>query len=89
MIADIQSCLQDLPQGTRAVILYGEGQHFCCGLDLSGISSDPGEGFTLSQTWHRAFGQIEACAVPVIAVLHDAVIGGGLELAAAAHIRVA
>jgi (methylthio)acryloyl-CoA hydratase len=89
MIADIQTCLQDLPQGTRAVILYGEGEHFCFGLDLSGISSDPAEGFALSQTWHHAFGQIEACTVPVIAVLHGAVIGGGLELASAAHIRVA
>jgi (methylthio)acryloyl-CoA hydratase len=43
----------------------------------------------MSRTWHRAFDQIESGNVPVIAVLHGAVIGGGLELAAAAHIRVA
>jgi enoyl-CoA hydratase/carnithine racemase len=39
--------------------------------------------------WHRAFAHIEFGKVPVVAVLHGAVVGGGLELAAAAHIRVA
>jgi enoyl-CoA hydratase/carnithine racemase len=39
--------------------------------------------------WHRAFSHIEFGKVPVVAVLHGAVVGGGLELAAAAHIRVA
>jgi len=39
--------------------------------------------------WHRVFAQIEFARVPVVAVLKGAVIGGGLELAAAAHIRVA
>ena len=39
--------------------------------------------------WHRAFEQIQFGRVPVVAVLHGAVVGGGLELAAACHIRVA
>ena len=39
--------------------------------------------------WHRAFEHIEFGKVPVVAVLHGAVVGGGLELAAAAHVRVA
>ena len=39
--------------------------------------------------WHQAFNAIEFGKVPVVAVLHGAVVGGGLELAAAAHIRVA
>ena len=42
-----------------------------------------------SRMWHRAFQHIEFGKVPVVAVLHGAVVGGGLELAAAAHIRVA
>ena len=42
-----------------------------------------------SRAWHRAFDWIENSGLPVIAVLHGAVIGGGLELAASAHIRVA
>ena len=39
--------------------------------------------------WHRVFERIEFGRVPVVAVLHGAVVGGGLELAAAAHVRVA
>jgi len=89
MIAKIEASFQNLREETRAIILYGEGEHFCSGLDLSAISGDPGDGFALSRTWHRAFEQIEHCEVPVIAVLRGAVIGGGLELAAAAHIRIA
>jgi enoyl-CoA hydratase/carnithine racemase len=47
------------------------------------------ESISHSRAWHRAFEQIEYGHVPVVAVMHGAVIGGGLELAAAAHIRVA
>src|SRR5260370_7358192 len=39
--------------------------------------------------WHRVFDRVQYCRVPVIAALKGAVIGGGLELACAAHIRVA
>ena len=50
---------------------------------------DTAEGVEHSRMWHRAFQHIEFGQVPVVAVLHGAVVGGGLELAAAAHIRVA
>jgi enoyl-CoA hydratase/carnithine racemase len=39
--------------------------------------------------WHSAFQQIQYGPVPVVAALHGAVVGGGLELAASCHIRVA
>ena len=39
--------------------------------------------------WHRAFQEIQFGRVPVVSVLHGAVVGGGLELAASTHIRVA
>ena len=42
-----------------------------------------------SQLWHRCLEPIEQGDVPVIAVLQGAVVGGGLELAAACHIRIA
>jgi enoyl-CoA hydratase/carnithine racemase len=45
--------------------------------------------FYLSRAWHAAFSLLRSGPIPVIAVLHGAVIGGGLELAAACHIRVA
>jgi enoyl-CoA hydratase/carnithine racemase len=90
MIADIERVFSGLPEGTRAVVLEGEGSHFCAGADLDLIAEVDGTAVVrLSRAWHRAFDQIESGNVPVIAVLHGAVIGGGLELAAAAHIRVA
>src|SRR5439155_11313917 len=42
-----------------------------------------------SDQWHKAFEKIQFGKVPVVAVLHGAVVGGGLELAAATHVRVA
>jgi enoyl-CoA hydratase/carnithine racemase len=90
MIAGIEAFFSDLPQETRAVILYGEGSDFSAGADLSILEDASGvSALRISRAWHRAFDQIEFGNVPVIAVLHGAVIGGGLELAAAAHIRVA
>src|SRR5207244_8899752 len=51
--------------------------------------ADVVQGVQHSRLWHRVFDLIEFGQVPVVAVLHGAVVGGGLELAAAAHIRVA
>jgi enoyl-CoA hydratase/carnithine racemase len=39
--------------------------------------------------WHRALEKVQFGTVPVVAVIHGACVGGGLELAAACHIRVA
>jgi enoyl-CoA hydratase/carnithine racemase len=79
-----------LPPDVRAVVLAGEGEHFSAGLDLTELEErDVFRGITHSSSWHRAFERIEFGKVPVVAVLHGAVVGGGLELAAAAHIGVA
>ena len=78
------------PSATRAIVVHGEGEHFCAGLDLNSIAeTDTTAGVAHSQRWHRAFERIEGGNVPVVAALHGAVIGGGLELAIACHIRVA
>src|SRR5574343_787010 len=77
------------PQKRNAVI-DGEGDHFCAGLDLSELQErDAGEGVHHSRMWHTALESVEKGRVPVIAALHGAVVGGGLELASACHIRVA
>jgi len=90
MIAGIETFFRYPPEGTRAIVLHGDGGHFCAGADLSAIAdTSVAAGMHLSRAWHRAFEQVEHGGVPVVAVLHGAVIGGGLELAAAAHIRVA
>jgi enoyl-CoA hydratase/carnithine racemase len=89
-VLGIETFFTALPDGIKAVVLAGEGDHFCSGLDLSELSArDIAQGIAHSRSWHRAFERIEFGKVPVVAVLHGAVVGGGLELAAACHVRVA
>jgi enoyl-CoA hydratase/carnithine racemase len=86
----IEAFFAAVPDGVRAVVLAGEGDHFCSGLDLSELSArDAAQGAAHSPTWHRAFQHIALGKVPVVAVLHGAVVGGGLEIASSCHLRVA
>src|SRR3982750_4651604 len=90
IILAIQDCFSHLSDGVGAVVLHGIGDHFSSGLDLSELTEhDATEGLRHSQMWHRVFDRIQYSRAPVIAALKGAVIGGGLELACAAHIRVA
>lgn len=78
--------------GVRAVVLRAEGPHFCAGLDLVEHfkeDRDPADFMHLCLRWHEAFNKMEYGGVPIIAALKGAVVGGGLELASAAHIRIA
>ena len=89
-VLGIEAFFDRLPGDVRAVVLRGEGDHFSAGLDLAELGSlDIVAGIEHSRFWHRVFDRIEFGAVPVVAVLQGAVVGGGLELAAAAHVRVA
>jgi enoyl-CoA hydratase/carnithine racemase len=66
--------------GVRAVVLAGKGDHFCAGLDLVEHWKEdrtPDEFMHVCLRWHEAFNKMEY-----------GVVGGGLELASAAHIRV-
>jgi len=90
LIAQVQTAFLNLPASTRAVVLSGEGEHFSAGLDLSELSErSVAEGVMHSRAWHAAFEQIQFGRAPVISVLHGAVVGGGLELAASTHVRIA
>ena len=90
LIASLREVFENLPDHARAAVLHGCGEHFCAGLDLSELQSrDAGQGMHHSRMWHSAFEQIQFGTVPVVAALQGAVVGGGLELAASCHIRVA
>jgi len=90
LILALRDAFQNLPATVRAAVVDGEGEHFCAGLDLSELKErDAGQGVHHSRMWHAALDCIERGPVPVVAALHGAVVGGGLELASACHIRVA
>jgi (methylthio)acryloyl-CoA hydratase len=89
-VLGIETFFTSLPADIAAAVLHGEGDHFSAGLDLSELQErDIAQGIAHSSLWHRAFEKIQFGKVPVIAVLHGAVVGGGLELAAATHVRIA
>ncbi|MCB2136248.1 MAG: crotonase/enoyl-CoA hydratase family protein [Rhodobacteraceae bacterium] len=92
-IEELVAFFAALPRsGIRAVILRAEGEHFCAGLDLVEhlhANRNAADFMHLCLRWHEAFNKMEYSGVPIIAALKGAVVGGGLELASAAHIRVA
>jgi len=90
LLAQIHTVFINLPSNFKVVVMSGAGDHFCAGLDLSEVSERTvAEGMQHSRSWHACFDAIQFGPVPVIAVLHGAVVGGGLELASSAHLRVA
>src|SRR3954451_12428791 len=89
-VLGIDTFFSNIPGHVRAVIIEAGGENFSAGLDLSEIRERSTiDGVTHSMMWHDAFDKIEFGRVPVVSVLKGAVVGGGLELASATHIRVA
>jgi len=89
-VLGLQAFFSAPPAGVRAVVLCAAGDHFSAGLDLNEVSDrSTTDGIANSMLWHRAFEALEYGSVPVVVALHGAVVGGGLELAAACHVRVA
>jgi enoyl-CoA hydratase/carnithine racemase len=90
LIGELDRVFSDPPDGTKTLVLAGAGEHFCAGLDLSEHQNrDAFQVMQHSQRWHRTFDKIQFGDIPVVAALHGAVVGGGLELALSAHVRVA
>jgi enoyl-CoA hydratase/carnithine racemase len=78
------------PADVRVAVLAGAGGHFSAGLDLAEHALRPAtEVMQHSRGWHRVMDSIQQGGLPVVAMLEGAVIGGGLELAVACHVRVA
>ncbi|MFK5646716.1 crotonase/enoyl-CoA hydratase family protein [Ornithinimicrobium sp. LYQ121] len=89
-VLGLERFFTSVPDGVRAVVLAAQGRNFCAGLDLTTMDhSGVFEGVLHSRMWHRVMSTIIDAPVPVFSVLKGAVIGGGLELASATHVRVA
>ena len=90
LLADIHRFFIARPSNALVIVIRANGNHFCAGLDLSEHRErDVDEAFEHSRYWHRTFDLIQYGGLPVVAALHGAVMGGGLELATTAHVRVA
>jgi enoyl-CoA hydratase len=82
-------CVEANPE-MRVAVLGGRGKAFCGGADvreLSALTAANAGGFV--QKIHAVCDAIRKLPVPVVARLHGAVIGAGLEIAAACDLRVA
>ncbi|WP_049926058.1 3-hydroxyacyl-CoA dehydrogenase/enoyl-CoA hydratase family protein [Halopiger goleimassiliensis] len=77
----------------RAILVTGEGDRaFSAGADvqsMAGSGADPLEGQELSRLGQQTFGKLEACDMPVVAGIDGYCLGGGMELATCADLRVA
>ena len=74
----------------RVVVLGGRGKAFCGGADVKELSALTGSNAgSFVQKIHAVCEAIRGLPVPVVARLHGAVIGAGLEIAAACDLRIA
>ena len=90
LLSAIDAFFQAPPEGVRSVVLTGSGGHYCAGLDLSEHKMRDAEGVMRhSRLWHEVFDRMQFGGLPIVSALEGAVIGGGLELAVATHVRVA
>ncbi|MFD1067461.1 enoyl-CoA hydratase [Oceanobacillus locisalsi] len=75
----------------KVVVLQGEGKFFSAGADIKEFTSlqKASDYESLAKHGQDIFNRIEHFSLPVIASIHGAALGGGLELAMACHIRYA
>lgn len=74
----------------KAIVLHGEGKFFSAGADIKEFTSlqNAADYQALAEKGQDLFNRIEHFPIPVIAAIHGAALGGGLELSMACHIRI-
>jgi enoyl-CoA hydratase/carnithine racemase len=78
------------PKDIRVAILTGVEGHYCSGLDLAEhVHRSAEENLYHSRTWHKLMDEIQFGGLITVSAMFGAVIGGGLELASATHVRIA
>ena len=91
VIAQIREAAFRATEEAKAGVIFGHGDNFSAGLDLAEAAGwmKPGAPRRRRGQWNRSLDLIARGQIPFVAALKGACIGGGLELAAAAHVRVA
>jgi len=92
LLLQIQNSIQEIKDepALRAVVLAGHGKAFCGGADVRELCSlNASNAAAFVEKVHMVCAAIRALPVPVVARLHGAVIGAGLEIAAACDLRIA
>ena len=80
----------------RAVVLTGEGEHFCAGLDINAVMASPMNIIKLLFKWLPGNQNLaqkvvlgwQSLSVPVIAKINGNCLGGGLQIALGADYRI-
>lgn len=77
-------------KSVRVIVIHGEGKFFSAGADIKEFTSLATEEqfSSLGRNGQKLFERIENFAKPIIAAIHGAALGGGLELAMACHFRL-
>lgn len=92
VIEEIDGALDQIENDNaiKSVVILGEGRFFSAGADIKEFTEVPDEkGFAmLGKKGQDVFNRIEQFSKPVIAAIHGAALGGGLELAMSCHIRL-
>ena len=97
--ATARSLIED-SAGVRAVVLHGEGRAFCAGLDVRSVMHPMSAKKNMEMLLHRPEGELGNLAqdvgylwrrvpAPVIAVTQGVCLGGGLQIALGADMRIA
>ncbi|WP_042223291.1 enoyl-CoA hydratase [Oceanobacillus manasiensis] len=92
LLQDLEEKLQkvEADESVKAIVLKGEGRFFSAGADIKEFTSfqNSSDSKNLAQKGQQLFNKIEHFPIPVIAAIHGAALGGGLELAMSCHIRI-
>ncbi|WP_246941012.1 enoyl-CoA hydratase [Bacillus pinisoli] len=92
ILKELSTVLDELEQSNdvRVLVIHGEGRFFSAGADIKEFTTVPdGEAFEqLSSYGQELFERMENFPKPIIAAIHGAALGGGLELAMGCHIRI-
>ncbi len=90
LVGAIDAFFSAPPKDVKVAILTGIEGHYCSGLDLSEhVHRSAEENLYHSRHWHGVMDKIQFGGLAVISAMYGAVIGGGLELAASTHVRIA